>query len=238
MNPAALTVIAVLLFGQTSGEQFFEDVTPGLSGIFASVNSSYLSHKEFSISLSSVLSPYEVFPYNNRAESPAFFGEFGIGLFDKLNVLLKAGIYPKNETEKRATLLGAGLRLNILKNEEKEHLSFLLSYNQLRDLKFHPQDPNFTAQYSRLSHINGRIELNKKLLGIFFGLGLGYQYNLIDGKYWQEAAGLEVTDFDENMGYFLGNVNVEKRFSWIGFDLGVSMSKNIPAFNARLSFYK
>jgi len=238
MNPAALAVIAILLFGQTSGEQFFEGVTPGLSGIFAPLSSSYLRHKEFSISVSSVLSPYEVFPYNNRAVSPALFGEFGVGFFERFNVLLKVGTYPKNETEKRVTLLGAGLRLSILKNEKREHLSVLLSYNQLRDLKFHPQDPNFTAQYSRLSNINGRVELNKKFLWIFFGLGLGYQYNFIDGRYWQEAAGDDVTDFDENLGYFLGNVNVEKRFSWFGFGLGISVSKNFPVFNARLSFYR
>lgn len=237
MSPATLAVLALLFFGQTSGERFFEEVTPGLTGIFVPLSSSYLSHKEFSISLGSVLSQYEFFPYEKKAGSPAFFGEFGIGLFDRFAVFLKAGIYPKNETNRRVNLLGAGIRYTIFKNEKKDHLSFRLSYNTLSDLRFYPQDPNFTALYSRLSHIQTVAESNKKFLGIFFGIALGYQFHVIDGSYWQELAG-PVTDVDETMGSLLGKFTIEKRFSWIGVGIGGGISKKNPALSAHISLYR
>lgn len=237
MNPVTLALLALLLFGQTNGEPFFEKVTPGLSGIFVPLSSSYISHTELSISVGSVLSAYELFPYEKRATSPAVFGEFGIGLFNRFALFLKAGTYPKNETDRRANLFGAGIRYSILKNENREHLSLRFSYNTFSDLRFHPQDPNFTAQYSRLSNFQIITEVNKKFVGLFFGATVGYQFNVIDGSYWQELVGT-VTEFDETIGSFLVKFNIEKRLAWFGFGLGASISKSSPAVSACVSFYK
>ncbi len=237
MNPATLPVLALILFGQTNGEPFFEEVTPGLSGMFVPLSSSYVSHTELSITVGSVLSAYELFPYEKRATSPALFGEFSIGLFNRFALLLKAGTYPKNETDRRVNLFGAGFRYSVLKNENREHLSFRFSYNTLSDLRFHPQDPNFTARYNRLSNFQIIAELNKKFVGIFFGAAVGYQFNTINGSYWQELVGT-VTEFDETIGSFLGKFNIEKRFTWFGLGLGAGFSRNSPAVSAYVSFYK
>jgi hypothetical protein len=234
VNPISLVVV-ILLLGQTSGEQFFEEVTPGLGGIFVPTNSYYLTHKKFSVSFRVVLSPYKIFPYTTRAAHPALLGECDVGLFDRWAVVLKAGIYPENETDQSINPWGVGIQYTILNNEKQEHLSVLVSYHQLGDVQFHPRDPNFTARYDRLAGGLASIVVNKKLVGFLFGLKLGYQYCLIDGSYGQEAIGT-VTEYSEGMGYVIGHARVERRFSKLGIGIGLSVSKNLPVYSAYLSF--
>jgi hypothetical protein len=223
------------LSAQTSGEQFFDEVTPGICGVFPLPNSPYLAHKEFSFSITSNFSPYKIFPYTKRAWLPALFTEFGFGVLGKYNVFLSGGIYPKNETEKLVFPWQAGIRFSLLKNEEREHLSLLLLYGQLRNLKYHPRDPNLTTRFNRLSKLDGVVEFNKKIFDIFFDLGIGYQYVWIDGSYWQEAAGNDIISYDSKKGYFMGNINFRKKIFIFTISLGAGISKDIPTFGLSIS---
>jgi len=223
------------LLAQTSGVQFFQETTPGIAGIFAPLNTCLMA-REFSFSVSSVVSPYQLFPYEKRVIEPAFFGEFGLALWRRYNLFLKVGLYP--ETEKFVFPWQTGIGLDIFKNEQGEHLSTRLLYGQLQNLGFHPEDPNLTAVYRRFSKLDAIIEFNKRLWGISFGLAIGYQYLIVAGSYWQEALNDGATKYYKKDGTPLANIILRRNFPYFDIGLGFGINKGIPNFGFIISVVK
>lgn len=191
----------------------------------------FIEFKEFVLCFNTALSPYEIFLYDKRVAFPSFSSLINIGAFHRVDLLLKGGIYPKNETEKYALFFGFGVRYALIKKDFYDYLALALVYNQLRNLKFLPYDPNLTVHYKQLTDITGSIEFAKQVSGLTAKLSVGLQHVIIDGKFWQEVEPDYIpTDYSAGTQYLSFTASLYKTFTHVGFGVDLFMSGNKPGF--------
>ncbi len=243
----ASACLFVLTIGQTPADDFYGKVTRGVSGNLSSAlyvtpnPCGGLGHFQFRVGASDLVFEYPT--YGEWSYLPVPTGVLAIGILRgksksqivtgvlAVDVLLKAGLYPKqSRTEAARPFYSGGLKIGLLKNTlVTPAVALNLYYTQIDDLVFGYQDPNLEARYDKLRIADGNIALGKHIYGFFPYLALGYKYQMVKGRHIQRSApSPEYVPYDANIGAFSGLVGAEWKVLGLGLNSEIIFSGTSP----------